>query len=256
MSSWFQKVSTQPIIQPSSPFSANYTSKSVAVFLAPTTSTDPKYEDLTRKVATIFFENKWKLVYDGLALELMDILARTASALGVDVHEVALRPLIIYEETGQLLEFGRQEIVEDIQSQKKRIVELSDAIIILPGGFGTLKDLISVRVWSQLGVCRRPTVLVNFQDYYSPLLIWLTKATELGFISESGASVVSVVQNVEDVGGFLSTSRLASYSDDCFTWLVIIPNKGTDSQSQFEKRLLDVAAIRHTLTKHYSTWHT
>ena len=201
--------------------------KSVAVFLAAKIPTDPQYETLARDVAAIFVRNQWKLVYGGSNRGLMGILGQTASALGIDVHGIKPRPFLRYEETGELPEYGHQELVEDLFSQKRRMAELSDAFIILPGGFGTLEEYSTIRMWSKIGVCRRPIVLLNFQNYYTPLLEWINRATELGFITKSSASLVSVANTIEDMNDQLLRPKAFAKNDEQFTWSAIVPSLNT-----------------------------
>ncbi|KAI9655637.1 MAG: hypothetical protein M1831_004789 [Alyxoria varia] len=172
---------------------------SVAVFLAANNGADPKYEELVQRVATAFLENGWVLVYGGSGRGLMGTLGQTAANLGVSVHGVKPRAFLQYEKDGKLPKFGQHELVDDLFSQKKRMVELSDAFVILPGGFGTLEEYATIRIWSKLGICRHPVILLNFQNYYTALLEWISGAKGLGFISQSSASVVSVVDSVEQM---------------------------------------------------------
>ena len=190
--------------------------KSIAVFLAANIGNDPKYKELAQHVAAIFAKNRWRLVYGGSARGLMGILGQTASALGVDVHGIKPRPFLKYEETGELPEFGHHELVDDLYSQKRRIAELSDAFIILPGGFGTLEEYTAIRMWSKLGICRRPIVLLNFQSFFTPLLDWITEATKLGFISANSAAVVSVVDSIEETNVSLLRPKPMIDNDDQF----------------------------------------
>lgn len=239
---------------------ADYKEKrSIAVFLAANDGNDPKYKELAQHVAAVFAKNRWKLVYGGSARGLMGILGQTASALGIDVHGVKPRPFLKYEETGELPEFGHHELVDDLYSQKRRIAELSDAFIILPGGFGTLEEYTAIRMWSKLGVCRRPIVLLNFQSFYTPLLDWITEATRLGFISENSAAVVSVVDSIEEMNVSLLNPKSMIDNDDQFDWSVVVPGHISLLQPQLEKLLLETAdqvSLQHSLTVHWSSWHT
>ena len=233
--------------------------KSIAVFLAANIGNDPKYKELAQHVAATFAKNRWRLVYGGSARGLMGILGQTASALGVDVHGVKPRPFLKYEETGELPQFGHHELVNDLYSQKRRIAELSDAFIILPGGFGTLEEYTAIRMWSKLGVCRRPIVLLNFQSFFTPLLDWITEATKLGFISANSAAVVSVVNSIEEINVSLLRPKAMTDNDDQFDWSVLVPRHTNLSQYQLEKLLLETAdqiSLQHSLTVHWSTWHT
>ena len=233
--------------------------KSVAVFLAANTGNDIRYEKLIHHVAAMFAKNGWNLVYGGSARGLMGTLGKAASALGVDVHGVKPRPFLKYEETGELPTFGHHELVDDLYTQKKRIAELTDAFIILPGGFGTLEEYTAVRMWSKLGVWRRPIVLLNFEGFYTPLLDWITKAKSLDFVSENSVAVVSVVNSVGEIDALLSNPATVVENDDHFDWSVLVPGHVDSWQSDFEKSLVDIAdqvSLQHSLTVHWSTWHT
>jgi hypothetical protein len=81
----------------------------------------------------------------------MGILGGTLSALGGNVHGVKPRPFLKYEFEGKLPTFGHNELVEDLHTQKRRMAELSNAFIVLPGGFGTLEELMAIRMWIKLG---------------------------------------------------------------------------------------------------------
>ena len=81
----------------------------------------------------------------------MGTLGRTAAAMGAEVHGVKPRPFLKYEANGTLPDFGHNELVEDLYTQKKRMAELSDTFLVLPGGFGTLEGLMAIRMWSKLG---------------------------------------------------------------------------------------------------------
>lgn len=81
----------------------------------------------------------------------MGILGKTVASAGMQVHGVKPRPFLKYEEDGLLPDFGYNELVEDLYTQKKRMAQLTDAFIVLPGGFGTLEELVAVRMWSKLG---------------------------------------------------------------------------------------------------------
>jgi predicted Rossmann-fold nucleotide-binding protein len=71
--------------------------------------------------------------------------------MGGIVHGVCPRPFLKFEDGGRLPTFGKNELVEDLYSQKRRMAELTDAFIVLPGGFGTLEELVVIRMWYKLG---------------------------------------------------------------------------------------------------------
>ena len=81
----------------------------------------------------------------------MGTLSQTAAVMGVEVHGVKPRPFLKYEANGALPDCGHNELVEDLYTQKKRMAELTDTFLVLPGGLGTLEDLMMIRMWSKLG---------------------------------------------------------------------------------------------------------
>ena len=81
----------------------------------------------------------------------MGILGRAVASAGMQVHGVKPRSFLKYEENGLLPDFGYNELVEDLHTQKKKMAQLTDAFIVLPGGFGTLEELVAIRMWSKLG---------------------------------------------------------------------------------------------------------
>ena len=81
----------------------------------------------------------------------MGILGRQLSSLGGQVHGVKARPFLKYEPTGLLSEYGTRELVDDLYTQKRRKAELTDTFVVLLGGFGTLEELFTLRMWSKLG---------------------------------------------------------------------------------------------------------
>jgi uncharacterized protein (TIGR00730 family) len=74
------------------------------------------------------------------------------------------------------------EIVEDMHQRKARLVELADAFVALPGGFGTLEELFEVLTWAQIGLHQKPVGLLNTLQYYNPLIEMINQASTEGFI--------------------------------------------------------------------------
>jgi len=76
----------------------------------------------------------------------------------------------------------RYEVVDNIHQRKARMIELSDAFIALPGGFGTLEEFFEVVTWAQIGLHRKPIGVLNIKGYYDPLLEMVAHADSEGFI--------------------------------------------------------------------------
>ncbi len=89
-------------------------------------------------------------------------------------------------------------VTTDIHSRKKRMAELSDATIALPGGCGTMEELLEIITWKQLGLYSKPIVILNSCGYYDPLVAMLRRAIEEQFMRPSQASLWLVVGTAEE----------------------------------------------------------
>ena len=129
---------------------------------------------------------------------------------------------------------------------------------------------------SHVGVCRRPIILLNFNDYYTPLLDWMSLATENGFVSEDSVSAMTCVNTVDQLADALQLSPLPQVVDggDNFGWSILSPSHGKYNEIGspipftganavldvgFETSMFNVAdriALRYALMTQWSTWHT
>jgi hypothetical protein len=85
-----------------------------------------------------------------------------------------------------------------MHERKARIHELSDAILALPGGFGTLDELMEAITWAQIGLHAKPCILINTLDYWNGLLTFLDTAVGAGFIDAKNRGLVRVAANAAD----------------------------------------------------------
>ena len=90
------------------------------------------------------------------------------------------------------------EIVPTMHDRKARIHELSDAFIVLPGGFGTFEELLETITWAQIGLHAKPCILVNTADYWNGLLAFLDTAVAAGFIEARDKELLRVAANAAD----------------------------------------------------------
>lgn len=161
----------------------NFPYQSIGVFCGSADGLKPEYYSAAEKLGKILAENKITLIYGAGRTGLMGAVAR--GALGVDGEVVGIvphgldSPQLIYT-TG----LTRLEVVENIQLRKARMNELSDAFIVLPGGFGTMDEMFEVLTWSQIGLHRKPVALFNIDGYYDTLLEWVNRAFQDHFIYE------------------------------------------------------------------------
>ena len=99
----------------------------------------------------------------------------------------------------------RLHVVEDMHQRKAMMNELSDAFVVLPGGFGTLEEFFEILTWSQLGIHRKPSGLLNVSGYYDDLLAMLDHAVTQGFLLPANRKLV-----IADTDADALVQRLAS----------------------------------------------
>jgi uncharacterized protein (TIGR00730 family) len=142
-----------------------------------------KYANAAWQTGKLLARNRIQLVYGAGRTGLMGKLAQGALQAGgkvIGVVPVGLEsPQLIYT-TG----LTKLELVEDIQKRKARMIELSDAFIALPGGYGTLDEMFEVLTWSQIGKHRKPCGFLNVDGYFDMLLHWIERAYQDRFIYE------------------------------------------------------------------------
>ncbi len=110
-------------------------------------------------------------------------------------------------------QLSKMEITDDMHTRKKRMAELSRATIALPGGCGTMEELLEIITWRQLGIYSGNIVILNINGYYDPLLEMLEKAVDEGFMKENHARLWQVATSPEQA----VKMALEDNTDICFT---------------------------------------
>lgn len=155
--------------------------KSVCVFCGSSMGTQPAYVEGARRLGTLLAERNLSLVYGGSATGLMRVLADAALAAGGTVVGVIPRGLVEREVAHPSL--SELHVVGSMHERKQKMIDLSDAFIALPGGFGTLDETAEVLSWRQLGLHSKPLGLLDVAGFYAPLLRFFDQAVDQGFIA-------------------------------------------------------------------------
>ena len=123
-------------------------------------------------------------------------MADAALAGGAEV--IGVLPAVL---TGRELEhtrLTRLELVPSMHVRKARQVELADAFLVLPGGYGTMDEMIEVVTWAQLGLHAKPCILINTAGYWDGLLTFLDTAVAAGFVKAQNRELVQVAANAKE----------------------------------------------------------
>jgi uncharacterized protein (TIGR00730 family) len=136
------------------------------------------------------------LVYGGGQVGLMGIMADAALAGGGEVIGVITDQLVSAEVAHRGL--SSLEVVPDMHQRKARFEQLADGFIALPGGFGTVEEVIEMLTWNQLGLVRKPVVVLDVERYWSPLFDWMDSAVSSGFVRSSHRMLAQRAHTVDE----------------------------------------------------------
>jgi uncharacterized protein (TIGR00730 family) len=171
--------------------------RTVCVYCGSGPGTDPDFRAAARTFGKILAENRVGLVYGGGSLGLMG-----ATATAVLEHGGRVTGVIPDFLTGREQVLGRaQEVIvtRDMHERKRIMFERADAFVALPGGIGTLEELVEQLTWSQLGRHRKPIAIANIKRFWDPLLALIDHMKTLAFIRPELAAEFLVVEHVADI---------------------------------------------------------
>lgn len=173
------------------------TINSVCVFCGARDGNDPKYVNEAKRFAKMLAEKKIQLVYGGGDVGLMGTVANAALHAGGQVFGVFPKFLNQYESEHKKL--TRMILVEDMHTRKWTMFENSDAIVILPGGFGTLDEAFEVITWKQLNRHKKPIILFNQDGYWDKFVELTEHIIAHKFAGENVRTLYTVVDSVEGI---------------------------------------------------------
>jgi len=174
----------------------------VAVYCGAKAGLSPSFAEAARRLGEGLARNGMGVVYGGASRGLMGVLADAALAAGGEVIGVLPRSLDHRELAHPNL--SQLHMVDTMHERKARIVELSDAFAVLPGGIGTLDELFEAFTWAQIGIHSKPIALIDVDGFYQPLVAHLRKCVEAGFLSQERFDSLLVYKEVEAFLNFLS----------------------------------------------------
>ncbi|KAM1043976.1 hypothetical protein ACFX13_035928 [Malus domestica] len=162
--------------------------KRVCVFCGSSTGKRNCYKDAAIELAEEIVSRKLDLVYGGGSIGLMGLVSQAVYHGGGNVLGIIPRTLMCKEITGETV--GEVRPVDDMHQRKAEMARHSDCFIALPGGYGTLEELLEVITWAQLGIHDKPVGLLNVDGYYNYLLTFIDKAVDDGFIKPSQRHII------------------------------------------------------------------
>lgn len=170
--------------------------KSICVFCGSNPGHNPIYKETAIELAKEIVQKKYQLVYGGGKLGLMGTIANHVLDCGGNVLGVIPKTL----SSEQLLRLQGDHLVltDSISDRIQYMVDSSDALVVLPGGFGTMEELSSVLCWSELSLHQKPIILLNINGYFDQYISFLQTAVEEGFLVEANYRLLKTVSTIEE----------------------------------------------------------
>ncbi|KAH9619396.1 hypothetical protein KSS87_013293 [Heliosperma pusillum] len=160
----------------------------ICVFCGSSQGKKISYQEAATELGKELVSRNIDLVYGGGSIGLMGLVSQAVHSGGRHVIGVIPKTLMPREITGETV--GEVKAVADMHQRKAEMARHSDAFIALPGGYGTLEELLEVITWAQLGIHDKPVGLLNVDGYYNSLLSFIDQAVEEGFVSPSARRII------------------------------------------------------------------
>ena len=160
----------------------------ICVYCGSNTGSDPVYAEAARNLGTVLVRHELELVYGGASRGLMGIIADTVLRLGGRVHGVI--PKMLEEKEIAHSALSELHVVSSMHERKTMMAALSDGFIAMPGGFGTVEELIEIVTWAQLGFHDKPCGILNVAGYFDRLLEYLDHAVAEGFLKPENRRIL------------------------------------------------------------------
>jgi len=179
--------------------------RSVAVYCGSNPGSNPAFRLAAEVLGRRLAEASCTVVYGGSHNGLMGVVANAALDAGGKVIGIIPDALMSREIAHPGL--SELQVVKSMHERKARMNELSEAFVALPGGIGTLDEIVEMFTWTQLGIHSKPCAFLNIDGYYDSLLVFLRTMVAQGFLRQAQFDQLVVVTRVEDLLPRLAAAR-------------------------------------------------
>ncbi|WP_341861366.1 TIGR00730 family Rossman fold protein [Gymnodinialimonas sp. 57CJ19] len=178
---------------------------SLCVYCGSRMGKDPAYEAMATTLGTEMARHNMRLVYGAGDVGLMGAVARAAQAGGAETFGV-IPTHLMHMEVGKT-DLTTSVVTETMHERKKVMFMNADAVVVLPGGAGSLDEFFEVLTWRQLGLHAKPIFLMNTKGYWDPLRAMMDHVVDQGF---ADASLLQFVETIDDVPGLMTALQRAA----------------------------------------------
>ncbi|HMO61017.1 MAG TPA: TIGR00730 family Rossman fold protein [Ferruginibacter sp.] len=170
---------------------------SIAVFCGSNDGNNPLYQRHAHQLGRLLGASNITMIYGGGNKGLMGVVANGVLAEGGTV--IGIIPQLLTSWERQHNGITELIVVEDMHVRKRMLYEKSDAVIILPGGFGTMDELFEVLTWNQLSIHNKPVFILNSGGFYDALLQHLHIMQQEGFLYINPENAVTVINTPDEL---------------------------------------------------------
>ncbi|MCB1480349.1 MAG: TIGR00730 family Rossman fold protein [Rhodobiaceae bacterium] len=171
--------------------------QSICVYCGSGAGENPAYVEAARRFGALLADHDIRLVYGGGGLGLMGTVARGVLENGGQVLGVI--PEFLKSREHMLRDVQDLIVTEDMHHRKRLMFENADAFVALPGGIGTLEELVEMLTWGQLGQHSKPVIIANIAGFWDPLLGLLKEMEREGFIRPGLMATYQIATNPDDI---------------------------------------------------------
>ena len=189
------------------------TIKKISVFCGAHLGKSPDYKIAAQQIGKIMAERDLEVIFGGGNVGLMKVVADTAIDNGGKATGITLKSLHEFELTNPNI--NETIITHSLFERKEKFLDMSDAFIVLPGGVGSMDELLEVMVSNQLGGINKPVGLLNINGYYNGFLSWLQHSVDEEFVSIENQNQILVNNDPKELLDMILSVEMPS-SD---TWI-------------------------------------
>ena len=189
------------------------TIKKISVFCGAHVGKSSDFKTAAEHISMLIAEKGIEIIFGGGNVGLMKIVADTAIKHGGSVTGITLKSLHEFELTNPNI--NKTIITNSLFERKEKFLDISDAFIVLPGGVGSMDELLEVMVSNQLGGINKPVGFLNTNGYYKGFLDWLQRSVDDEFVSKENQKQIHVSENPKELVEMILSAKMPS-SD---TWI-------------------------------------
>ena len=171
--------------------------KAICVYCGSSPGTDPAFVGAAQSFGKILAENSVRLIYGGGSIGLMGAVAEAVLDHGGDALGIIPEFLTRKERPRQLAQ--ETIVTRDMHERKQKMFDNADAFVALPGGIGTLEELVEQMTWAQLGRHKKPILVANINGYWDPFLMLIEHMRDQKFLPETSRVDCLVANRVEEI---------------------------------------------------------